>query len=158
MPEEKAGQFLQSKDFKTHQNAEKMVWLCPLYKRGNWSTNGCARPANELDLSQVSPGLSASTGHALIFIVRTHHYAIQPEEHQFYTEPKKMKIRVEKENKQEKAPAELEDAFCTSWSGFDGRSIRVQLSPEFSDMESKRNLRPNNNSGTKGGDVAYEVS
>jgi len=25
MPEEKAGQFLQSKDFKTHKNAEKMV-------------------------------------------------------------------------------------------------------------------------------------
>lgn len=69
-----------------------------------------------------------------------------------------MKIIVEKENKQEKAPAELEDAFCTTWSGFDGRSIRVQLSPEFSDMESKRNLRPNNNSGTKGGDMAYQVS
>lgn len=65
-----------------------------------------------------------------------------------------MKIRVEKENKQEKAPAELEDTFCTSWSGLDGRSIKVQLSPEFSDMEGKRNLRPNN-PGTKGGDVVY---
>lgn len=69
-----------------------------------------------------------------------------------------MKLRGEKENKQEKAPAELEDTFCTSWSDFDGQSIKVQLLPESSNMEGKRNLRPNNNLGTKGGDVAYEVS
>lgn len=69
-----------------------------------------------------------------------------------------MKIRVEKQNKQEEAPAELEDAFCASWSGSDGRNIKVQLSLESSDMEGKRNLRPSTNPGTKGGDVAYEVS
>lgn len=159
MPEEKAGQFLQSKDFKTHKNAEKVVWLCPLYKWRNWSTKFMVI----LSMSWICPGsllvclppLDMLFPCSFIFTVRTHHIAIQPEEHQFYTKPKKMKIRVEKENKQEKAPAELEDTFCTSWSGLDGRSIKVQLSPEFSDMEGKRNLRPNNNPGTKGGDVVY---
>lgn len=52
-----------------------------------------------------------------------------------------MKLRGEKENKQEKAPAELEDTFCTSWSDFDGQSIKVQLLPESSDMEGKRNFK-----------------
>lgn len=69
-----------------------------------------------------------------------------------------MKIRAEKQNKWEEAPAELEDAFCASWSGSDGRNIKVQLSLESSNMEGKRNLRPSTNPGTKDGDVAYEVS
>lgn len=118
MPEEKAGQFLQSKDLKLTKMLEKVVWLCPLCKcRGTEAQSGSGRPASELDPSRVSPGLSASLDMLFIFTVRTHHSAIQPKERRFYTKPKKMKIRAEKQNKWEEAPAELEDAFCASWSG-----------------------------------------
>lgn len=114
-----------------------------------------------LPVSWTVPGLSWSClppwTCSFIFTVRAHHSAIQPKEARFYTKPKKMKIRAEKQNKWEEAPAELRRRIlCFLIRQMAGTSrFNSHLNPQTWKV---RNLRPSTNPGTKDGDVAYEVS